>query len=121
MPMTLNKFSDLVDQALEDLPDQFKSALSNVQILVEVWPSRADLAELKIHGWLFGLYRGVPQTRRANYTSVLPDKIIIFAGPILSVYGSDPQVVKRQVRSTVLHEIGHHFGMSEEEIQSAMK
>ena len=118
--MTLDQFSELVDEAMVDLPDQFKSALSNVLIVVEVWPSRADLAGLKVHGWLFGLYRGVPQTKRGYYNAALPDKIIIFAGPILSVYGYDSQEVKRQVRSTVLHEIGHHFGMSEREIRAAM-
>ena len=110
----------MVDQAVSDLPEQFKTALSNVEILVEIWPSPQDLSQLKVHGWLFGLYRGVPQTKRINYTSVLPDKIIIFAGPLLSVYGYDPEVIRREVRKTVLHEMGHHFGMSEAEIQSAM-
>lgn len=119
--MTLNEFQELVDKAVTSLPDQFKSALSNVEIVVEVWPKRSDLAELKVHGWLFGLYRGIPQTRRGHYNAALPDKIIIFAGPILSVFGTDPEVVRQQVRKTVLHEIGHHFGMSEDQIQSAMK
>jgi predicted Zn-dependent protease with MMP-like domain len=117
--MTLNEFQALVDQSVINLPDQFRSALSNVEIIVEVWPSRTDLEKLKVHGWLFGLYRGVPQTKRGQYNAALPDKIIIFAGPILSVFGSDPDVVKQQVRKTVLHEIGHHFGMSEDEIRAA--
>lgn len=118
--MSLEDFQKNVDHAVAELPEQFKSALSNVEIVVEVWPSRADLEELKVHGWLFGLYRGVPQTKRSHYNAALPDKIIVFAGPILSVFGHDPDAVRHQIRNTVLHEIGHHFGMSEAEIRSAM-
>lgn len=118
--MDLSEFNNLVNESVADLPEEFKNALSNVQIMVEVWPSRNDLQELRVHGWLFGLYRGVPQTRRGNYNASLPDKIIIFAGPIISVFGTDPDVIKREVKKTVLHEIGHHFGMSESEIRSAM-
>lgn len=119
--MDLSQFNNLVDQSVADLPEEFRKALSNVRIMVEVWPSKDDLLELKVHGWLFGLYRGIPQTKRGHYNAALPDKIIIFAGPIISVYGTDPEVIKREVRKTVLHEIGHHFGMSESEIRSAMK
>lgn len=120
--MTFDQFQVLVDQAIQSLPHEFKEALSNVDVVVEVWPSRDQLASARVkHGWLFGLYQGIPQTKRGHYHAVLPDKISVFAGPILTVYGTDPEIVKSQVRDTVLHEIGHHFGMSEDQIRAATK
>lgn len=119
--MTLEEFESVVNQTITDLPSEFKSKLENVQILVEVWPTQEDLRAIYAHPGtiLFGLYRGVPKTKRGNfYSGVLPDKIIIFAGPIISMSPSVDEV-KKQIRKTVLHEIGHHFGMSEEAIRNA--
>lgn len=121
--MTLREFEAIVAQALDGLPEAFAKLLDNVEVVVEIWPSRQDLSGVGITRGqtLFGLYRGIPQTKRANYHSVLPDKISIFAGPIVMAYGDNPESIREQVRKTVLHEIGHHFGMSDKEIRRAGK
>ena len=121
--MTLEEFEQLVREALDRLPAQFARAMDNVEVVVELWPTMNDLAagHTPPGSTLFGLYRGIPQTKRAGYNAVLPDKIVIFAGPLYARFGSDLTVLKREVRATVLHEIGHHFGMSDEEIRKAGK
>lgn len=120
--MTLHEFELLVADAIDHLPDRFAKLLDNVDILVEIWPPREDLAAGHVPrgATLFGLYRGIPQTKRGIYQAVLPDRISIFAGPIVRTYGQDTDIVRNAIRKTVLHEIGHHFGMSEGEIQEAM-
>ena len=121
--MTLREFENLVKQALDGLPEQFAKALNNVEVVVEVWPTPFHLTSGTVgQGMtLFGLYQGIPKTRRGNYSNVLPDKISIFAGPIVQAVGDDPEAVKKQVRNTILHEIGHHFGMNEEQIRRAIR
>ena len=118
--MTLLEFEELVSDALGTLPKVFKDQLDNVQIVADSWPNQEDLGKIGVrkHSLLYGLYTGVPKTKRGAYYSALPDKITIFAGPILYT-ARDLEDVKRMVRDTVLHEIGHHFGMSEEEIMRA--
>lgn len=119
--MTLEEFETLIAEALDTLPEAFGEKIDNVHIIARAWPTPSDLADGAVPsgGTLFGLYRGVPKTRRANYHGVLPDTITIFAGPILAATGGNPDAAKDQVRKTLLHEIGHHFGMSEEEIRKA--
>jgi len=121
--MTIKDFEMLVAQALDNLPQEFAKAMENVEIVVEIWPSPVDLATAGIRNGmtLFGLYHGIPKTKRGNYQGVLPDRISIYAGPIVAAFGHDPNQVKRQVRDTVLHEIGHHFGMSDAQIRKAGK
>lgn len=121
--VNLEEFEALVSQALENLPQEFAKKLDNVEVVVEAWPSALQLRQSQVgYGMtLYGLYQGVPQTKRGQYFGVLPDKITIFAGPILSSFGFDQNAVKDQIRRTVIHEIGHHFGMSEEDIQRAQK
>lgn len=121
MELTRGEFEKLVAGVLDSLPDSFARKLDNVNVVVETWPTPEELhaAGTGAGMTLFGLYRGVPQTQRGNYTAVIPDKIIIFSGPMFAIYGNNEEALKRQVRNTVLHEIGHHFGMSEEEIRTA--
>ena len=117
--MSMEEFGDLVDQAVAGIPQEFRKLMENVEIIVEDWPTEDDLGSSRAHPHttLFGLYRGVPKTKRGNYyAGVLPDKITIFAGPILS-HVVDKKEAKYQIKKTVIHEIGHHFGMSEEAIR----
>lgn len=121
--MTLKDFELLVAEALDELPTEFAKAMENVEVVVEIWPSayHVQLAGVRNGMTLFGLYQGVPKTKRGTYQAVLPDKISIFAGPIAAAFGHDPLAVKRQVTDTVLHEIGHHFGMTDVQIRAAGK
>src|SRR3990172_7905748 len=115
--MKPEEFEEIVAQALDGLPEEFAKALENVAVTVEEWPTPQDLRSVGIsHGTLFGLYRGVPKPARAGIPPLVPDKILIFSGPILA-FSSDPNAAREQIRKTVLHEIGHYFGMSEEEIR----
>lgn len=121
--MDIEEFQKIVDEAVETLPEEFSKELDNVDILVEIWPTEDDLRSIFAHPGttLFGLYRGIPKTKRtSNYTGVIPDKIVIFAGPILQ-FAPNLEDAKKQIKRTVLHEIGHYFGMSEADIQKAQK
>jgi predicted Zn-dependent protease with MMP-like domain len=116
--MTIEEFEQLVDQAIKDIPDNFLKRLRNVEIIVEQEPSQEQKAKLKIRKnvLLFGLYEGVPQTKRWGYGQVLPDKITIFKKPIEQVAQSE-QEIKEIVKETVWHEIAHHFGLDEEKVR----
>ena len=117
--MKAEVYEQLVQEALDSLPDDLRSQLRNVAIVVEDRPSRRQLSEagLRPPQTLFGLYQGIPQTGRgAWYGNVLPDKITIFRKPI-EAYSHTWDDVVRMVRQTVLHEIGHHFGLSENRLR----
>lgn len=116
-------FETLITEALDTLPEIFAKALDNVEIVSAEWPTQQDLIDghVPAGSTLFGFYHGVPKTKRTNYSGVAPDTITIFAGPILTACGNNPGVIRKLVRNTVLHEIGHHFGMSEEEIRKATR
>ncbi len=119
--VTREEFEAIVSEVLKSMPVEFARQLDNVEFVVEAWPSQNDLQSVGAGTGviLYGLYRGVAKTRRANYSGVLPDKIVIYSGPILAHVGGNPDTVKAQVREIVLHEIGHHFGMREQEIRRA--
>ncbi len=113
------EFEKLVGEAIDSLPEEFAKRLNNVSVVVEDWPTSAQMRKMGLPSWalLFGLYQGVPQTKRGgNYTAVLPDKITIFKNSILRV-SRTPEEVRAQVRATVIHEIGHHFGLSDKELR----
>src|SRR3989344_217560 len=118
------QFNKFVDQAIESLPKEFKDKLENVVIVVEDFPTNEQLISARIHpgyGTLLGLYQGIPQTQRgAGYGvgGTLPDKITIFKMPILAIARSESDL-PAIIHNTVVHEIGHHFGMSEEMIRKA--
>lgn len=112
------RFEQLVVDALEGLPEPFASHLDNVDVVIEDEPSRDDLeaSGLEEGETLFGLYQGIPQTERdAGYTFVMPDKISIYRGPIVRAC-RDPEEVVEEVQVTVIHEIAHHFGISDERL-----
>jgi len=116
-----DEFEVLVEQALEQLPDDFKAALENVAVMVQEEPSEEDLEEVGIdpedpdRDELFGLYQGVPLTERDSFYSALPDRVLVFRGPILRGCDTRRQVL-REIRETVQHELGHYFGMEEDEL-----
>jgi len=113
--MERQKFEMLVDRAIEALPEEFKSKLENVDVLVEDWPSpqQANRFKLKDKGQLLGLYEGVPQTKRdSGYNLVLPDKITIFQKPIELECRSDKEI-EAEIGRVVKHEIAHHFGIGD--------
>ncbi len=115
------EFEKLVEEALELLPEEFKAALDNVAVMVSEEPSNDDLEEVGIdpedpdRDELFGLYQGVPLTERDSFYSALPDRVMIYRGPILRVCESRREVI-REVRDTVQHELGHYFGMDEDQL-----
>jgi predicted Zn-dependent protease with MMP-like domain len=109
-----DEFEQAVEEALEGLPPQFASLLDNVAIVIEEEPSANDREQLANGGELLGLFRGVPRTFRAWGTlPLLPTQIAIFRRPILRITRSRADAV-RQIRDTVIHELGHYFGLSDE-------
>jgi len=119
--MDQQAFDHLIAEALDTLPEEFGRLLDNVHVESRLWPTPDDLRDGNVPqgGTLFGLYRGVPRTSRGNYHGVLPDRILLFMGPMVMVTRGDSERMKQQIRVTLLHEIGHHFGMSEEAIRHA--
>ena len=120
--MDRDRFEKLVWQGIEAIPKRFLEKLDNVDIIIEDEPTEEKMRKLKLGkgSKLFGLYEGVPQTKRRHYTWVMPDKITIFQKPIESVYSADEEI-KEQVKNTVWHEIAHHFGMDEERVRRVEK
>lgn len=115
--VSAERFEELVVEAIDSLPEPFASHLENVEIVVEDEPSIEELGQLAPHGTLYGLYQGIPQTERGNnYQWVLPDKITIFRGPIVRGCADEEQA-RDQVRTTVVHEIAHHFGISDDRLR----
>jgi predicted Zn-dependent protease with MMP-like domain len=103
------QFEEYAQQALDSLPHELREQMSNVEVVVEEEPPPGSR--------LLGLYQGVPLTRRGSgYTGALPDKITIYRGPLVRMYGSDPERLRAEVRRVVLHEIAHHFGISDERL-----
>jgi predicted Zn-dependent protease with MMP-like domain len=104
-----SEFQQYAQDALDSLPPELRAQMSNVDIVIEDEPPAGQP--------LLGLYQGVPLTRRgSSYGAVLPDKITIFRGPLLRLYGHDSETLRREVRRVVLHEIAHHFGISDERL-----
>jgi predicted Zn-dependent protease with MMP-like domain len=121
MPFRVSKrrFGELVERALDELPAQFAEFLEEVPIEVRDQPSPAQLRQLGLgkRDLLLGLYQGRPRTQRSIEDSGrLPDVIYIFHEPIEWVSANEEELVQ-QVRKTVLHEIGHHFGLDEEDLE----
>ena len=101
------------------MPGPIRDRISNVAIIIEEEATAEQLAEagLRPGATLFGLYTGVPLTQRTSgYGMVLPDRITIFRRPLMARCSSEAELME-EVRHTVLHEIGHHFGLSESELE----
>jgi len=112
-------FERLVADALASIPRRFREAMSNIAIVVEDEPSKELLREMGIRppGTLLGLYSGTPLTERGwDYGNRLPDRILIFQGPH-ERDSDDEEDLVIAIAETLIHEIGHYFGMSEEQIE----
>ncbi|MGA7835979.1 MAG: metallopeptidase family protein, partial [Acidimicrobiales bacterium] len=98
------RFDQLVDEALATLPQELSSQIDNVAIIVDDRPP----------GPLFGLYEGIPLTKRSpiSYSGVMPDRITLYQATICRHCSSEDEV-RAQIRKTVLHEVAHHFGISD--------
>jgi len=103
--MTQSRFEELVSDALDQVPREFAAAMDNVVVLVEEFNDESPT--------ILGLYHGVALTERtSHYGGVLPDRISIYRGPILAICDSEEQVVQ-EVLVTVMHELGHYFGIDD--------
>ncbi|RJQ31644.1 metallopeptidase family protein [Candidatus Parcubacteria bacterium] len=121
--MNKDQFEELVKDGVAEIPERFLCLIDNVGIVIEKRPTIEQRKKFRLRGGmsLFGLYEGIPRTRRDNgYNGVLPDKITIFMEPILEA-ARDEEDAKELVRDTVWHEIAHHFGLSERGVREAEK
>lgn len=118
MNITRDEFEHCVDLALEQIPASFAPHLANVVIEVEDMPSLSQCESVGVRNPknLLGLYQGVPMTRRSvEHNAQMPDRILIYQANIQRHCHTREALVE-QIRKTVLHEVGHHFGLSEEDL-----
>ena len=112
-------FRALVREAVASLPADLLHRVENVDIVIQLRPTARDrkLAGVGPHGLLLGLYHGVPLTHRGqNYNLTLPDRIFIYQEPIETVCATDDEI-REQVKKTVLHELGHYFGIDDQRLR----
>jgi predicted Zn-dependent protease with MMP-like domain len=115
-----SQFEALVDEALASLPAYFHEKMDNVAVLVRTWPTHDDLGRAGVPPGhtLLGLYSGIPLTRRTSgYNLVAPDTITLFQGPIEAAAGGELTRIREQVRHTFIHELAHHFGISDDRLR----
>jgi predicted Zn-dependent protease with MMP-like domain len=102
-------FDVVIQSALDSLPADLRARMTNVDIVVEDDPPPGQR--------LLGLYEGIPLTRRgSNYSGALPDKITIYRRPLERIYGHDEALLEQQIKRVVLHEVAHHFGISDQRL-----
>lgn len=116
MEVALDRFRQLVADGLDQIPEELGRLMENVAVVVEDWPTPEQLAGRR--GTLLGLYEGVALTRRSplSYGGVPPDKITIFRGPI-SGLARDETELASMVTTTVVHEVAHHFGLTDRRLR----
>lgn len=118
MQLTRGDFERVVDEALESLPKRFADLVENVAISVEEEPTAEDLDSIDDGDEdteLLGIYRGVALTDRTHDAPLMPDEIAVFRGPINRVTHSWREAVD-EIRETVIHELGHYFGLSDDDM-----
>lgn len=112
--MEREKFEWLVARAVDSLPDEFRTKLENIDVVVEDWPTEYQLAQVGLEEdeTLLGLYEGVPLTMRSSLYGLVPDKITIFRMPIQAKCRYIDQITA-EIERVVRHEIAHHFGIGD--------
>lgn len=118
--MNRHRFRALVAEAIDELPERFATHLSNVEVIVDDEPSAELLEDLGLHvrhDTLFGLYEGTPLGERGfGDTLSLPDRITLYYRPLIRAC-RNPVALRREIRKTLVHEIGHFFGLEDDEIE----
>lgn len=117
MRITEDEFVALVERALEQLPDEFAELLDNIAVVMEDEPEPDLKREMGMdeEEELLGLYLGVPYGERGSSYSALPDQVVLYRGPLVRI-SRDRRELIREVRDTLVHELGHYFGLSDEEM-----
>ncbi|OGZ96264.1 MAG: hypothetical protein A2847_00635 [Candidatus Sungbacteria bacterium RIFCSPHIGHO2_01_FULL_50_25] len=118
--LSLEDFERVVEEGIQRIPEKFLKLLDNVDVVVEDEPTSHERRKMQMRPnmTLFGLYEGVPRTKRgAHYAWVLPDKITIFKRPIEDA-ARDMEELRKMVRDTVWHEFAHHFGIEERRVRA---
>ncbi|MDI6890377.1 MAG: metallopeptidase family protein [Thermodesulfovibrionales bacterium] len=111
-------FDSLVEKAVAVLPEEFKKYFTNITIMVEDYPSKEDRRLTGSKGLLLGLFKGVPYTRKGGFFDIpypLPDTIILFQKNIEDLCSSEKELIE-QITKTLIHEVGHYFGLSEKDL-----
>ena len=115
-----DEFERLVEKALESLPSRYRKNFTNIAVTVEDYPSEEERRNLTPgRGLLLGLFSGTPYPRKGGFFDIpspFPDRIILFQKNIEAICSSEDALI-RQIRMTLIHEVGHYFGMSEEELR----
>lgn len=115
--MNNDEFNEVIKEAMDGLPDEFSLSLKNIEIVVEERPPREIVKEMGKNCLLLGLYQGVPLSKRGHYyAGVLPDKISIYKEAILKI-SSDHNDAVENIKKTLLHELGHYFGISDRRLR----
>ena len=119
--MNRSRFEAVVESALASLPAELREKMQNVQIVIEDWPEPELLEEMGLdpdQDILYGLYLGTPLTEREfDAVAPLPDKISIYQKALEEDFGDDVEELKREIRTTVVHELAHHFGIEDDELE----
>lgn len=113
------RFRELVAEALDEIPGEIRSGVENLSVVVEDEPDEETLADLGLdpeRDTLFGLYQGVPLGERDSSYAALPDRVVLYYLPLTDEF-PDEHHLRREVRRTLVHEIGHYFGFSDEDIE----
>lgn len=117
--MTEKRFNQIIADALDSLPENFREAMENIAVVVEDWPDEDMIAEMDLVDKfdLLGLYHGTPLPEREheNGSAILPDVITLYRRPLEHVCRTESEL-RTEIRKTLLHEIGHYFGLDEERL-----
>lgn len=119
-PVSREQFERLVEEAMESLPEEYRKYFTNISVIVEDYPGDDDLRSLKVRKHhLLGLFSGVPYPDKGGFFSIpypLPDRITLYQKNIEHICSSEKELVT-QIQKTLVHEVGHYFGLSEKELR----